>query len=152
MACQRQEDTDFRLPDALEEIADDNLCTYQREYGYGNAYASGSNIYQLFITGKDGRYGMGEQFADKEACTGDTYSGNDGQAQGSLHTVVLLRTEVIAYNRLHSHRQPQYNHYIEYQQSVDNAICPDGHIASVLLEAVVYDNHNDTCRDVHQKR
>jgi hypothetical protein len=22
---------------------------------------------------------------------------------------VLLRTEVIAYNRLHSHRQPQYN-------------------------------------------
>lgn len=95
---------------------------------------------------------MGEQFADKEAGTGDTYSGNDGQAQGSLHTVVFLRTEVIAYNRLHSHRQPQYNHYIEYQQSVDNAICPDGHIASVLLEAVVYDNHNDTCRDVHQKR
>ena len=105
---------------------------------------------------------MGEQFADKEAGTGDTYSGNDGQAQGSLHTVVLLRltiiagvllrTEVIAYNRLHSHRQPQYNHYIEYQQSVDNAICPDGHIASVLLEAVVYDNHNDTCRDVHQER
>ena len=38
--------------------------------------------------------------------------------RGSLHTVVLLRTEVIAYNRLHSHRQPQYNHYIEYQLSL----------------------------------
>lgn len=34
----------------------------------------------------------------------------------------------------------------------DNAICPDGHISSVLLKAVVYDNHNDTCRDVHQER
>ena len=88
MACQRQEDADFRLPDTLEEIADDNLCAYQREYGYGNAYASGSNVYQLFIAGKDGGYGMGEQFADKEAGTGDTYSGNDGQAQGGLHTVV----------------------------------------------------------------
>lgn len=49
---------------------------------------------------------MGEQFANQESGTGDAHSGNDGQAQGGFHTVMLLRTEVIAYNRLHSHRQP----------------------------------------------
>ena len=84
--------------DALEEVTDNDLSTYQREHGYADTHSSGSHINQLLVTRKDGRYGMRKQFADDKARTGDTYARNDAQTQCRLYTVVFLRSEVIAHD------------------------------------------------------
>ena len=71
---------DFRLADALEEVADNDLRTYQREHGYADTHSSGSHVNQLPVTGKDSRYGMRKQFADDKARTGDAHARKDAQA------------------------------------------------------------------------
>ena len=65
---------------------------------------------------------------------------------------MFLRSEVVAHDRLHAHRQSQYNHYVKHQQPVHDAVSTDSHIAAITLQAVVHDDNDDACRYIHQER
>lgn len=152
LARQRHKDADLGHADALEEVADDNLCPHEGEDGHTDAHAAGGHVDKRLVRREDRSHRVGKKLADEETARGDTHTRRDAQAQHLLHTVQPPRAEVIARNGLHAHRQAQYHHDVEHQQAVDDAVGTDSHVAPVALQAVVDDDDNGAGRDVHQER
>ena len=136
----------------MEEIADDHLGSDEREDGYADAQAMGRHADERFVRSEYRSDGMGEQLTDDEPAGGDAHTRNDTQAQGTLHAVQHAGTEIVAHDGLHAHRQSDYNHDVEHQQAVDNAVGADGHVASMVSQAVVDEDDDGAGRDVHQER
>ena len=63
LARERQEDADFRFPDALEEVGDDGLRAYQREDEHVDSDASHRVLEQLGIAREEPRARIGQQLA-----------------------------------------------------------------------------------------
>lgn len=68
------------------------------------------------------------------------------------HTRVMPGAEVIACNRLHPLVEAHYDHDEEEYDPVHNPVCADRHVAPMLFQAPVDQDHDQAGAEVHQER
>ena len=127
------------------------MCPYKREHQHSQPDTAYRQINQLIAIGEESRYGMREKLTNHEPAARNHYPGDNPQSQRLFHPVYLLCAEVVPHDWLHSHSQPQNNHYIKRQQPIDDAIRADSHIAPIVLQTVIDDNHDGTRTHIHQE-
>ena len=101
---------------------------------------------------KDGNGEFGNQHSHQKSGSCHYGSGINRYFQHFRHTKILLGSIIITCNRLHSLIQAHHNHYEKEHQPVHNSERPDGKVASVTLQSLIYQDDNKASRQVHQER
>ena len=120
------------MADALEEVAYDHLSAHKREGCYDKVEGSDCLLGQLGASSEDVYHGSGHQFARQTGSKGDASGTGDAVAKHPEDAVVLPRSPVVANDGLHSLNKAHNDGDEQEHDAVDDAVCSDSHVASIL--------------------
>ena len=94
---------------------------------------------------------LGDEDTREEGACGDDGGCIDGEAHYTAHSLELACTIVVSGNGLHTLIEAHHNHYEEEYHAVGYAVSSDGKVATVMLEALVYNDDHKAGAQVHQE-
>ncbi len=139
------------LPYALEEVACDHLETDDGEEGHIDTHTTDGHSGEGAVGGEEGEDGVGEDLAEDEAEGHHDGGIEDGLVEHLAHTVVQLRTVVIAGYGLHPLVEAHDNHGEEEEHTVHYAVGSDSEVAAILDHAAIDEQHDEAGAGIHQE-
>ena len=110
---------------------------YDRQHGDDQPQTVLGNVYQVGIRREHVYDCSRKELAEQETQSSGTDGAENGVFQGADHPVVLFRSEIVAYDRLHSLVKTHDDHKKQERNPVNDTECTYIHIASEGFEAVV---------------
>ena len=156
LAREAHEDALAGMADALEEVADNHLRTYEGKHHDVDAETArrhSQNLLRLSAVAVREEAGdqLGTEFANEEADGGYARCGKDGKAEGLPDAVILVGSPVVAHDGLHALVHAHHDHEEEEDDAIDDTVGSEGVVASVLAHALVDEEYHEAGAGIEQE-
>lgn len=135
--------------DALEEVACDNLEANNWEHADDDTHTRNGKRNQCFVFSKQQYRVSWEELAKHKSTAHDNCGKKDCFFQHFCYAVQMTSTKIVSCYRLHSLTDAEHRHDKKERDAVDNAICRNGKVASVLCQSFVDEDDDETCTELH---
>ena len=140
-----EEDALLHHADALEEVACDNLETYDREHADDDAHARNGERNQCFVFGEQQYWVSWKELAKHKSTAHYDCGKKDGFLQHLRDAVQMASAEIVSCYRLHSLTDAKYCHDEEERDAIDDAVGGYGEVASVFRQSFVDEDDDKAC-------
>lgn len=149
LSAYAEEDALLCHTDRLEEVACHNLETNDWAHADDESHTIDCKFCEYWVVCEELHRIAWEELTECERAAHDDCGKYDGFLQYFVYTVKLLCSVIETCNWLHSLANTKHNHNEEECDTVDNAVCCNGYVASMSRESLVDKDYDKASAELH---